>query len=141
MTLIVDASVAIKWFKREHDSPVAELVPLADTLAAPEMLLAELCNACWKAFRLRLLTAQQMDATPTVIRRYVGMFYSLEPLAPRAVFISRALDHPVYDCFYIALAEREAAPLVTADRRLLAKLASTPWAGTAVDLASFAPPP
>ncbi len=141
MTLIVDASVAIKWFKREHDSVIAELVPLADTLAAPEMLLAELCNACWKAFRLRLLTAQQVDATPMAIRRYVGMFHSLEPLAPRTLVIARTLDHPVYDCFYVALAEREGAPLVTADQRLLAKLAGTPWAGTALHLASFAPRP
>ncbi|MBD0273605.1 MAG: type II toxin-antitoxin system VapC family toxin [Acetobacteraceae bacterium] len=27
-------------------------------------------------------------------------------------------DHPVYGCFYVALAVREAAPLLTADRRL-----------------------
>jgi predicted nucleic acid-binding protein len=30
------------------------------------------------------------------------------------------LDHPVYDCFYLALAERERAPLISADKRLLA---------------------
>jgi predicted nucleic acid-binding protein len=29
-------------------------------------------------------------------------------------------DHPIYDCFYLALAEREHLPIVTADGRLLA---------------------
>jgi len=28
------------------------------------------------------------------------------------------LDHPVYDCLYLALARREAAVLLTADQRL-----------------------
>lgn len=27
-------------------------------------------------------------------------------------------DHPIYDCFYLALALKEDAPLVTADRKL-----------------------
>jgi predicted nucleic acid-binding protein len=39
-----------------------------------------------------------------------------------------ALDHPVHDCFYLALAEVEAGQLVTVDRRLLAKVAGTPFA-------------
>jgi predicted nucleic acid-binding protein len=29
------------------------------------------------------------------------------------------LDHPIYDCFYVALAMRNQAPLVTADRKLM----------------------
>jgi predicted nucleic acid-binding protein len=30
------------------------------------------------------------------------------------------LKHPIYDCFYLALAERERCALVTADARLIA---------------------
>jgi predicted nucleic acid-binding protein len=33
--------------------------------------------------------------------------------------VARRLGHPVYDCVYLALAEREHAPFVTADHRLL----------------------
>jgi predicted nucleic acid-binding protein len=43
----------------------------------------------------------------------------LRPLAARAAALARKLDHPVYDCLYLALAEAEGAPLVTADRRFL----------------------
>jgi predicted nucleic acid-binding protein len=28
--------------------------------------------------------------------------------------------HPIYDCFYVALAEREHCPLITADKGLIA---------------------
>jgi predicted nucleic acid-binding protein len=139
--LVVDASVAIKWFNAEHDSPLAELVPLADALTAPELLVAELCNVCWKLFRRKLLYAQQVDAIPAAIPRYVDFLHPLEALGPRAVTIARALDHPAYDCFYLALAEREHAELVTADRRLLARVAGTPWAAHVRDLATFAPAP
>jgi predicted nucleic acid-binding protein len=40
-----------------------------------------------------------------------------------ALALACHLDHPVYDCLYLALARREAAQLLTADQRL-EKLAS-----------------
>ena len=40
---------------------------------------------------------------------------------------SAALDHPVYDCLYLALAEAEDARLVTADQRLLTRLRGSAW--------------
>src|SRR5690349_9037073 len=139
--LVVDTSVALKWFKSEPDSNLAEAIVAAEDVIAPDLLLAELANACWAAARRGLLTATQAADMPSALRLYMAVLHSLEPLARRAIHIAQTLDHPVYDCFYVALAEREAAPLVTADRRLLAKLAGTPWAGIAVDLASFAARP
>jgi predicted nucleic acid-binding protein len=32
--------------------------------------------------------------------------------------LARENNHPIYDCFYLALARQEAATLVTMDRRL-----------------------
>jgi predicted nucleic acid-binding protein len=49
------------------------------------------------------------------------------PLAPRAVELALGLDHPVYDCFYLALAETEKAELVTADLRLEGRLRNKLW--------------
>lgn len=40
-------------------------------------------------------------------------------IAP-AVRLMLSLQHPVYDCLYLALAEREGMPLVTADERQFA---------------------
>jgi predicted nucleic acid-binding protein len=51
-----------------------------------------------------------------------------------AMTIARVLDHPVYDCFYLALAQKEAAALVTADRRLVERVRATPWEGRVVAL-------
>ncbi len=41
------------------------------------------------------------------------------PLMPRAYAISSAARIGVYDCLYVALAEREGCELVTADMRLV----------------------
>jgi len=45
------------------------------------------------------------------------------PLVRRALVLAHRLKHPVYDCVYLALAQSEGAALVTADERLLARIA------------------
>ena len=88
----------------------------------------------WKKSRVGELTSAQaaaaMDALP-------GFFDDLVPclhLGTRSLALAEALDHPVYDCFYLALAERDGAMAVTADARLLGRLAETPWAKRIVGL-------
>jgi len=40
-------------------------------------------------------------------------------LQVEALALACHLDHPVYDCLYLALARREAALLLTADQKLM----------------------
>jgi predicted nucleic acid-binding protein len=44
---------------------------------------------------------------------------SIDQLAARALELAVDLRHPIYDCLYLALAERERAPIVSADAKLL----------------------
>jgi predicted nucleic acid-binding protein len=48
--------------------------------------------------------------------------------------IALDLDHPVYDCFYLALAEIEQNAMVTADQRLLTRLSGSKLAALAEPL-------
>ncbi len=48
------------------------------------------------------------------------------PLLPRAVELSSQRRIGVYDCLYVALAEREGCELVTADDRLVRTFAGGP---------------
>ena len=55
------------------------------------------------------------------LSRAVELVDVIEPdrqLQAEALALACHLDHPVYDCVYLALARREAALLVTADKRL-----------------------
>jgi predicted nucleic acid-binding protein len=48
-------------------------------------------------------------------------------LTDRALTIAIELRHPAYNCFYLALAERSASLLVTADDRLMRRCSDTPF--------------
>jgi predicted nucleic acid-binding protein len=137
VTLVIDAGVALKWFVDEDGSAqAAALLAGPDLLIAPDLILAEVGNAAWKAVRNGTMLPEQLDHAAA---RLPAAFDELTPLAAlsrRAGAIALALDHPVYDCCYLALAEARAATLVTADRRLLRRLAGTQWEELTVDLRS-----
>jgi predicted nucleic acid-binding protein len=120
-SLSVDASVAVRWFVPALAWPQAtRLLESTPILVAPELILAETANAFWKAVRAEVMTAGEMrDALrqlPSFFARLIPAHELLQGAAEMAVTI----NHPVYDCFYLTLAERDGMPLVTADKRLAA---------------------
>jgi predicted nucleic acid-binding protein len=121
MSLIVDASVAVKWFAAENGSDRAEaLLATGEELIAPDLVLAEVSNVMWKKLRGRLLSSDQVVASARRLPQYFERLIAIGDLVERATELTVALDHPAYDCFYLALAERERLAIVTADSRMLA---------------------
>jgi len=76
------------------------------------------CNAAWRSARLGRISRAQMEEIAANLSRFFDGLVSSTGLAPRAVVIAGQLDHPVYDCLYLALAEAEQTKLVTADLQL-----------------------
>jgi len=139
MSCVVDASVAFKWYLDEPNTADAiHLHRTSQRLMAPGLIVAEVCNAAWRRHQRGEMTAAHVDRVASTIAAQFDWLVELAPLAPRATAIACELAHPVYDCFYLALAEREGAPLVTADARLLARLAATRWNGQVTSLAEYA---
>jgi predicted nucleic acid-binding protein len=139
VTAVVDASVALKWYVAEADSAAARAIVVSEQdLIAPELVVAEVSNASWKLLRRRQLDRTQYARIAQEIGQIFSRLVALRQLAPRAAVLAHELDHPVYDCFYLALSEAEDAPLVTADRRLVAKVAGTPFAARTVHLSEAA---
>lgn len=121
MTLVVDASVAAKWVLQEDGSDrAAGLRGSGDDLIAPSLIVAEIGNAVWKRAIWREVSARDaVRALQTAISLFTQLIAPTD-LAARATEIAIELRHPIYDCFYLALAERERCALITADRRLIA---------------------
>jgi predicted nucleic acid-binding protein len=120
VTLVVDASVAVLWTLEQRGSDRAAALTGEDRLIAPSLIVAEIGNAVWKAVRRGDLPH---DEAPTAVEIALGPLHELAPveqLRGRALQFAIELNHPIYDCFYLALAEREACALVSADTRLLA---------------------
>ena len=127
MILIIDASVAAKWVLPEPDSDrAAALRKRQDDFAAPALVIAELGNAIWKrAVRGEIGKTDAVAALETAMAHFAEVVL-LDELAARAMEIAIDLRHPIYDCFYLALAERERAPIVSADARLLSAASRLP---------------
>ena len=76
-------------------------------MAPEQLILAEVLKATWKACGLGLMTKAQADRVAAGLPSFLSRLMPLAPLASAALEMARRLDHPVYDCFYLALADRE----------------------------------
>ena len=136
--VVVDASVAVKWFLPEVDSDLAlQLLSGAFSLAAPDFLYIEFANVLWK--RLRGGDISQEDADELLVSLCtlpVGVHPSL-PLFLRAFEMACATGRTVYDSLYLALAVRDDAVLVTADESLFNAVCGTPLVPHIALLADF----
>ena len=63
-----------------------------------------------------------MARAACLVHRTAPRFHSYRPLLRRAFDISSKTRVGVYDCLYVALAERENCELVTADDKLVKSL-------------------
>lgn len=61
-----------------------------------------------------------------------------EAVSADAVRLALALDYPVYDCVYLALAHRIGGVMLTADRRFVTVVASTEHGESVQTLAGYA---
>jgi len=136
---VVDASVVIKWLIDEPGSEQA--LKLRDHMvSAPDLLNSECANIIWKKARLGQITPAEASVAARLLVRADIELVRGHRLVGRAVEMAIALDHSAYDCMYLALAEERLRPLVTADQRLVQRLALRPEAAplaSAVDLAAF----
>ena len=126
---VVDASIVVKWFVEEKWSDEASsLLEAEATLIAPELLFAEVSNALW-AMRRRgdIDSADLADAIDALRAVPVAAPFSMLQLAAAAARLAADLDHPVYDCFYLALAVQEQYPVITADGRFHHKVRNHPY--------------
>ncbi|MGZ8364397.1 MAG: type II toxin-antitoxin system VapC family toxin [Caulobacteraceae bacterium] len=118
MTLVIDASVAVKWVVKEEGSDLAAAYTEGD-FVVPEIWLAEAANALWrKVLRTELSRTEAMAALGVLLEVEPG-YISHAELADRALRIAVTLNHPIYDCLYLACAEREDCELITADARFV----------------------
>jgi predicted nucleic acid-binding protein len=137
--LVVDASVAIKWYVPEPGSAEAQAILESDRLLlAPDLLVAEIGNILWKRVQRGLNARTDVEE---IARTFLAE--SRVHLVPSAGLMFRALEiantygATVYDALYVALAEGDGIVVVTADERLANRLAATPLAPHVRSLSTF----
>jgi predicted nucleic acid-binding protein len=130
MRSVVDSSLSFKWVVPEHDSPKAvrlrdDFVNGVHELIAPDIFPVELSHALTRAERQGRIAVSDAVRFLTDIMGTSPQLFSSLPLVLRACDISSRMRVGVYDCLYVALAEREGCEFLTADDRLVRALGPT----------------
>ena len=118
-SVVVDASIAVQWIAQEPGTESATRLVRANVLlVAPDIMPIEAANACWKKAQRGDMPA--VDAEPA-LATLLAFGLELVPslgLLSRALRLAVELQHPIYDCLYLALASGRGAPIATADAGL-----------------------
>ncbi len=139
MRFVVDASVAVKWLVVEEDADVArELATSGQDLHAPRLMASEVANALWRKARVGEIERRAAGILLANVSNMPVRWNDDETVSADAVRLALALDHPVYDCVYLALAHRIGATVVTADRRFVTAAAPTQHGEAVLTLADYA---
>ncbi len=139
--VVVDASVAVKWFLPESGEPLAnQAVALLGRFdrqeiqfVVPDLFYVEIASAIWKAVRVGRVTRAFGDqALVLLTEREFATVPSLK-LLDGAFQIAADYGRTVYDSLYVALAVQTGSQLITADERLANSLAArfpVKWLGS-----------
>jgi predicted nucleic acid-binding protein len=122
--LVIDSSVAIKWFVPEPYSAEARRVldqyqVGALILHAPDLINAEIGNIIWKKHLFQGLAAADADAVISEFRKLAFVLTPTAALLEDAYRLAVTHQRTVYDCLYLALSIREGCQFITADERLV----------------------
>src|SRR5258708_2268147 len=118
-TLVVDASIAIKWVVEEEGTAAAVDLRSRFRFAAPELLIPECANILWKKVQRGELTRDEAVLAARLLERAGIDFLPMTGLLEQATSLAIELAHPAYDCAYLTAARRTGSKFVTADARLL----------------------
>jgi predicted nucleic acid-binding protein len=126
MRLVIDASVALKWLIPEEGSDRAHALLAQDQFVAPDLLWAECANVLWQRVRRTSLSQADAMAALDAIGAVPIATVPTADVAARALQLAIELDHPVYDCLYLAVALREQCVLITADQGFAGRAGRVP---------------
>ena len=100
-------------------------------------MASEVANALWRKTQVGEIERRAAGALLASVPDMPVRWGADEFVSADAVRLALALDHPVYDCMYLALAHRIGAPVVTADLRFANALAPTEHGESVLTLADY----
>ena len=114
---VIDASVAVRWFVYGPGNDQAAPWLLRTDLIGPDLITAEVGNAFWQYVRRGHLKLEEATAILMRLPECFSYLIAVQELIGDALLLAHQYDHPIYDCFYLALGRRERAAIVTLDRK------------------------
>ncbi len=99
--------MAVKLLVDEPDSNIAQELAASDhELHAPRLMASEVANALWRKAWLGQVERADAGAALAWLPDMPVRWNDDEAVSADALRLAPTLDHPVYDCMYLALAYR-----------------------------------
>ena len=119
MTVVLDVSAAIEiLLKKEKKDLFDEEYRAASWVIAPDLYVSELSNALWKYYRANVLSHEDCVQHVEDGIALIDDLFEAKELWKEALSESIKNSHSVYDMYYLILARRNDATIVTNDRKL-----------------------
>lgn len=138
---VIDASIAVKWVIEEDGTPEALALRRHDRLMAPELLVAECANILWKKTARKELSKTEALLAARLLEGSEIELLPTRSLLEAAARLAIDLDHPAYDCLYLALAIEKDCRFATADERFVRKIGQGPYRRRVISLIDAAAGP
>ena len=120
MKVVLDANCAIEIaLNKPEGDRLKALLDKSEQVLAPDLLIPEFVNALWKYHQFNQLSLSVCDQALDLLPVLVETFVPSQEIYRDAFALTRAQQsRAAYDMFYLALALREDAVLLTLDSTL-----------------------
>lgn len=120
MKVVLDANCAIEIaLNKPEGDRLKAMLDKSEQVLAPDLLIPEFVNALWKYHQFNQLSLSVCDQAMELLPVLVETFVPSRELYHEAFALTRAQQsRAAYDMFYLALARRENAVLLTLDATL-----------------------
>jgi predicted nucleic acid-binding protein len=121
VNVVLDTSAAVLvTLQRAGWERLRDFLDSATWVQAPDLLIPEAANALWKEHRFGVLGLEDSEKA---LGRIVDIPDEVVPsvsLHKEAFALAALTERPAYDMFFLVLARRNSATLLSIDRKLLA---------------------
>ena len=121
MNIVLDASAAVHAaIEAPFSDMILNTVKQAEDIFSPELYCAEVSSGLLKYVKAGHLSAASAADKLEQSMSLITDNRSLSDLSCEAILEANRLNHSVYDMYYLILARRHGAYLISLDKRLLA---------------------
>lgn len=120
MKLVIDASVAVKWYIEENWNDEADQILTQNyTLIAPDFILVESANIFWKKVIKQELKQSEAHHNLELLTLSFDDYISSHNLYSQSLQLAFETNHSIYDMMYLSAAVQSNTMVVTADQKFL----------------------
>jgi predicted nucleic acid-binding protein len=118
--IVVDSSVALKWFLDEEGTETALALLWREDFAAPDLLIYELINGL--VYKRSLTISDIKDSLNKLMKLDIEFLVLTGETIARTAEIARHFNLSAYDASFVALAEKLNINFITADSKLVQRV-------------------